>query len=186
MNKKDKKTNQQIRYNGKVKVSIQKDNKIIASKTYHNEGSKYLYQFLCYCLAGDFDSVKNYRPFKIKLFKNKRSVEHLEPDLTSEASSFIAIDQKPDVLPIKNDELQTINYKTVLHFLIPYSFIFQDKINQICLYSINANTNEDYSAIYYLVNEDVDPVEWDWIDITTLNNSVYNLIIEWEMSFELN
>ena len=180
------KTSQQIKYNGVVKVSIQKDGKIISTKTYHNAGTKYLYQFLCYCLAGDFTSIKNYRPFKIKLFKNTGSASNPDPTQSVEASSFISVSQQPDVLPIKNDD-QIVNYKTVLHFVVPYSYIFQQGINQVCLYSMGATTKEDYSAIYYFINSEGDEPQWTPIDDRAeQENSIYNLIIEWEMSFEIN
>ena len=174
-----------INYVGTVKVSVQKDNKIISTKVFHNNGTMYLYEFLCYCLTGNFETVKNKRPFKIKLFKNEGSaLPAPEPatEAINEATTFISIDQKGDVLPIIDETTNEIsNYKAVFHFLIPYSFISKTEINQMCLYSATATDNDAYSAIYYLVK--ADGTDWDPIQITNTSSSIYNLIIEWELSF---
>ena len=178
-----------ISYTGTVRVSVQKDNKIISTRVYHNKGTKYLYEFLCYCLSGSYDRVKNKKPFKIKLYNLAGTEYHtdLEPNVdgSAEATTFVSIDQKGEVLPTeKDDDNQPINYKTVLHFLIPYAFIAQDEIHQICLYGANATRNDEYAAYYFLTNEAGD--DWEPIRITNTTSSAYNLIIEWELSFNLD
>ena len=177
-----------LSYKGTVRVSVQKDNKIISTKTYHNQGTKYLYEFLCYCLVGNFERVKNKKPFKIKLFDNSSQPEAPTPatEVSSEASTFISIDQKGEVLPELDENDNITNYKAVLHFLIPYAFIAKTEIKQICLYSSEATDNDAYSAIYYLTKTVDGNVDWDPIKITNSSASTYNLIIEWELSFNLD
>ena len=58
---------QNISYQGRVSVKIQRGNKIISSKTYHNSGMPSLFKFLANCLAGNISA--NGRPVKIKLFE---------------------------------------------------------------------------------------------------------------------
>ena len=58
---------QNIGYQGSVSVKIQRGNKIISSKTYHNSGMPSLFRFLANCLAGSVSA--NGRPVKIKLFE---------------------------------------------------------------------------------------------------------------------
>lgn len=58
---------QNIGYQGMVSVKIQRGNRIISSKTYHNSGMPSLFRFLANCLAGSVSA--NGRPVKIKLFE---------------------------------------------------------------------------------------------------------------------
>lgn len=58
---------QNIGYQGKVSVKIQRGNKIISSKVYHNSGMPNLFKFLANCLAGNISA--NGKPVKIKLFE---------------------------------------------------------------------------------------------------------------------
>ena len=70
-------------------------------------------------------------------------------------------------------------YKAILHFRVPFAFVTQNEVNQICLYAQNENDDKKYSA-YYLFKDSKDeklaPIE--------VNNQQvsYNLIIEWELS----
>lgn len=58
---------QNISYQGTVSVKIQRGNKVISSKTYHNSGMPNLFKFLANCLAGNINV--NGKPVKIKLFE---------------------------------------------------------------------------------------------------------------------
>ncbi len=180
-----------IHYTGKVNVSVEKEGKIVDTKHYHNAGTKQLYKFLCYCLAGQYKNVDADRPCRIKLFNNTQGpTPPITPalDEADEASSMVTISQQADVLPVKdkNQDNAIVNYKTVLHFVVPYALISQQRINQICLYSARNSANSDYSAIYYFVKETDGAYAWDAIELTSLDSTTYNLIIEWELSFSLD
>ena len=43
-----------IRYTGNITVSIQRGNKIISTKQYHNNGTALLFKFIANCLAGNY------------------------------------------------------------------------------------------------------------------------------------
>ena len=55
-----------ISYAGKIKVSVERGNKTISTREYHNTGMPNLFKFLCNALAGNY--LDNLRPVQIKLF----------------------------------------------------------------------------------------------------------------------
>ena len=57
---------QSISYQGNIKLSINRGNKTIMTKNYHNAGMPNLFKFLANCLAGNISEFM--RPVKIKLF----------------------------------------------------------------------------------------------------------------------
>ena len=56
-----------ISYAGKIKVSVERGNKTISTREYHNAGMPNLFKFLCNALAGPF--LGHLRPDKKKLKK---------------------------------------------------------------------------------------------------------------------
>jgi len=76
---------QPIGYQGKLKVSVQRGNKTISTKEYHNNGMPNLFKFLANALAGSFNEVL--RPVKIKLFRFK----HAESRSTAEDPDHISV-----------------------------------------------------------------------------------------------
>lgn len=196
-----------LKYHGKVTIKTETSSgKIIATNVYKNAGTKYLAKFLCYCIAGNYEIIDSKRPFRIGLFFNNAP----SPDTATEgtlyplAPIYISINKVADISPILDATHSTeiTNYKVVLHFLIPYSYISIpadpslniNGINQICLYdktttqdsSISANYR-DYSASFLLTrrNEEEGANEWNPIEITETGNNSYNLTIDWEMTFDV-
>lgn len=152
-----------IRYKGNIKVSTATAaGKIISSKTYHNSGTKKLSKFLCHCLAGDYAAIDNMRPFKIGLFHvDEKAIT--PKDFENEANKnnymkvltpiYISINKVADVTSKLSESGDTIeNYSTILHFLVPYSYITGsgagNKINEMCLYSKSTTQPKGASADY--------------------------------------
>ena len=188
-----------VGYSGKVKVTVVDDRKVVSRKVGYNAGGQPLFLFLAQCLCGNYENAKTSQPLKIKLFYNKTETETVaeatkniqdwvksEGDFTSvtSASNFIFVNGlgTPEEIKIidKQGNLVAKNgYKAILHFRVPFAFVTQNEVNQICLYAQSENDDKKYSA-YYLFKDSKDeklaPIE--------VNNQQvsYNLIIEWELS----
>ena len=67
-----------------------------------------------------------------------------------------------------------------MHFRVPFAFVTQNEVNQICLYAQNENDDKKYSA-YYLFTDSTDAEKLAPIEVNNQQAS-YNLIIEWELS----
>lgn len=191
-----------LKYHGKVTVKTEtKSGKIISTKTYKNAGTKYLAKFLCYCIAGNYEAIDSKRPFKLGLFFNGEATPSTAQSgtLTPLTPVYTSINKVADISPVVDETHTTeiVNYRVILHFLIPYSYISiptsnpqADKINQICLYdktttqaSSSSSNYRDYSASFLLTKND--GAEWNPIEISETGNNSYNLTIDWEMTFEV-
>ena len=189
-----------IGYSGKVKVTVVDDRKVVSRKVGHNAGGQPLFKFLAQCLCGNYENAKTSQPLKIKLFYNKTETETVaeatkniqdwvksEGDFTNitSASNFIFVNgpSTPEEIKItdENGNLVAKNgYKAILHFRVPFAFVTQDEVNQICLYAQDENNDKKYSA-YYLFKDIKDEKKLAPIKVNNQQVS-YNLIIEWELS----
>ena len=187
-----------IGYSGKVKVTVVDDRKVVSRKVGHNAGGQPLFLFLAQCLCGNYENAKTSQPLKIKLFYNNATNENdaitniqnwvkSEGDFTSvvSASNFIFVNgpSTPEEIKItdENGNLVAKNgYKAILHFRVPFAFVTQDEVNQICLYAQDENNDKKYSA-YYLFKDIKDEKKLAPIKVNNQQVS-YNLIIEWELS----
>ena len=143
-------TSSNIIYQGSVKVTVKKGNKIISSKNYHNAGGIPLFNFLNSCIAGKYQEKD--RPKNIMLFYNDVTYSQSNNTINSSStpcSSFIALNR----VGISDDRKGV-----VLHFTIPCAFVTaknDGKVNQIGLYSA-ANSletsKEDFSACWNFLN----------------------------------
>ena len=66
-----------LSYSGVVKISKERNGKIIPINTFHNAGSIYLYQFISYCIGGKYKAAEELRPQYIKLVLNTASLEEV-------------------------------------------------------------------------------------------------------------
>ena len=189
-----------VGYSGKVKVTVVDDRKVVSRKVGHNAGGQPLFKFLAQCLCGNYENAKTSQPLKIKLFYNKTETETVaeatkniqdwvksEGDFTNitSASNFIFVNgpSTPEEIKItdENGNLVAKNgYKAILHFRVPFAFVTQDEVNQICLYAQDENNDKKYSA-YYLFKDIKDEKKLAPIKVNNQQVS-YNLIIEWELS----
>lgn len=164
-----------ITYQGSVKVSLKKGNKTIFSKTYHNKGGAPLFNFLCSCLAGNYQEAD--RPKNIMLYTNDGTYSADNSDINSlhshSCSTYISLN-KVGFTADKNG--------VVLHFTVPCAFVNSDKIYQIGLFSF-ANSQRDsikYSACWNFISDDSVPT-WNPLDISSANGD-YNIFVEWTMA----
>lgn len=189
-----------VGYSGKVKVTVVDDRKVVSRKVGHNAGGQPLFKFLAQCLCGNYENAKTSQPLKIKLFYNKTETETVaeatkniqdwvksEGDFTNitSASNFIFVNgpSTPEEIKItdENGNLVAKNgYKAILHFRVPFAFVTQNEVNQICLYAQSENEDKKYSA-YYLFKDSEDEEKLAPIKVNNQQAS-YNLIIEWELS----
>ena len=188
-----------VGYSGKVKVTVVDDRKVVSRKVGHNAGGQPLFRFLAQCLCGNYENAKASQPLKIKLFYNKAetvsdATDNIEAwassgssssEKVTSASNFIFVNgpSTPEEREItdKNTNNKTKNgYKAILHFRVPFAFVTQDKVNQICLYAQSENDDKRYSA-YYLFKDSKNKEKLAPIKVNNQQAS-YNLIIEWELS----
>ena len=203
---KQQQTNTGFIYHGQVTVSIKKNNKIISSHTYNNNGGKELWFFLCTCLAGQYTEAANNYPLKIRLYHNSKSNPVVNPpDILNDCTpmtALISANTKRDVLWDDNNK----TYKTTLHFAIPASAFVQKSaieaenyVNQIVLYNKNRGNNDtisststttdfEYTAYYLITKIESGTLVWDLANSINLNNLFGNftILIDWQMSFTNN
>ena len=170
-------SNSNIGYAGKVcvKVKDRKANRVLATFTNHNAGAEPLFSFLSLCLAGEYSTADALRPYKIKLFYNK-DVENIgasaDPtvDDMNAVSSFISMNTLPDVY----------GNSVIFHFIIPYSYISGEKVNQICLYGVDEKNSANYSARFYILDEKTGE------NGITVNRALSNLslMIDWTLTLK--
>lgn len=175
-----------IGYSGKVTVKVISDKKVISKSTGHNNGGQPLFNFLAYALTGNYSAAEPIRPLKIKLFNNKAdSLDNAKSNIQrwatgsiEEASDFIYANS---VAVVETQDTGAEKKATaVMHFRVPFSFIANSLVNQLCIYGKNTIQNSEYSA-YYLLTENVAEKE-ELASINVNPQSSYSLIIEWELN----
>ena len=188
-----------VGYSGKVKVTVVDDRKVVSRKVGHNAGGQPLFRFLAQCLCGNYENAKALQPLKIKLFYNDAkdvavATDNIEAwassgssssEKVTSASNFIFVNgpSVPEERKITDKQGNLVaknGYKAILHFRVPFAFVTQTKVNQICLYAQNENDDKNYSA-YYLFKDITDEKKLAPIKVNNQQAS-YNLIIEWELS----
>lgn len=199
---------QSIGYQGKVSVKIQRGNKIISSKTYHNSGMPNLFRFLANCLAGSIST--NGKPVKIKLFEfpskliNRENSNEIKSPTEFNwntiwgkdsspivVSPFVSYDSLPLVTSGKSTEntdqakdaetpIENTYYSTTLHFRIPSSYLSGQSVHLIGLYPNSATSDKDDVLAYYLLT---DNNEWAPIDLSNIT-STFSLIIDWTLAIK--
>jgi hypothetical protein len=129
-----------IKYEGKVVVSIVKGKKVISSTTYKNKGKLPLFRFIVDCLRGDYSSAEAYRPKYIQLLSAGKSGDDVPAESTSMFSTTITpkiiYQQTPATFYYKKKNNTTEDYATItFKFMIPFSQLnSQANINLFCLY----------------------------------------------------
>lgn len=160
-----------LQYVGRVSIKLAAGNKVLSTLATHNTGGTALFNYLVLCLAGEYAVAERQRPLKIKLFQhsgNPTGNIELTTDQNDEASNFIAMTSAP-----------TIKEKSIiLHYIIPFSQITKDKIDQICLYGVGETSNQNYSA-GFLIKDDNGALAP--ITITKAMSNL-SLILDWELS----
>ena len=133
-----------FKYHGNVTLYIKKGDVILKQFKLKNSGFAPLFQFFSYCLAGKYEAAEALRPGKIMAFYNASiqpgtEVTSTEPqiDYSKSQSPFIYLN-KPAVAGQKTTA-DSKEWVTKLHFIIPYSYLQEGKVNQICLYGLNIN-----------------------------------------------
>ena len=200
---------QDISYAGKVSIKVQRGNKTILTKQYHNNGMPDLFKFLCQALAGTYND--ELRPCKIKLFcydEANSNQENTQPsqfdwqEVFTETSLIGSDTSKPrnaspfvlyDTTPVVTKrEIKGVNgnfktsYETTFHFRIPGSLITTDLVHMIGLYSnyVYAGLEKEACA-YYLLTERDSENKLYWAPLNLGEDKVsgnFSLIIDWTMS----
>jgi hypothetical protein len=155
-----------IQYKGTINVTVKKGNRIITKKTYHNKGTKYLFEYLCMCLTSDRPNIGK-APVAIRFYNNIGAAQ----DATNAAINEDSIPLS-DYIYYARREITTDNdnYNAHLEFTISCNYIslagsnnrFVD-INQIGLYSAeNADSSgsdtskTNYSAVFNFLDPEGD------------------------------
>ena len=174
-------------------ATVVDDRKVVSRKVGHNAGGQPLFLFLAQCLCGNYKNTEPLRPLKIRLFYNNaedetRAITNINNwvgsageffDIT-EASNFIFVNapNTTEEIEIEDKKGNTIKngYKVILHFRVPFSFLTNNEINQICLYAQNEIDPKRYSA-YYLFKDSANKQKLAPIKVDNQQTS-YNPIIE--------
>ena len=152
-----------LTYTGNVTVSIVKNKTIIKTYHGHNSGSKELFHFFAYALAGKYKIAESLRPLRIMLFEKTTD----KPEGQA-VSNYIGINV-PTTVEATTDNT---SYKATLHFLIPYTYITGNKVDIYKLYPLNS---ADALAIF-----DAEAAG-QAIDLSNINKAKYSLIVDWEL-----
>ena len=174
-----------IGYKGNINVKVQRGNKIISNKNYHNTGNQSLFRFLCECLAGNY--YDDLRPVKIKLFSGSNSEDISNPYSWITNGTEGTVDTPvatPLALTYTNvaaieDITDNYKYTVSYEFKIPYTYI-NTSVYKAAIYAGNENDKTKWSAIFGFLNEDESG--WDPIEITNADQQYYTLVLTWTMT----
>lgn len=199
-NKKLKNKTQSIGYEGKVTIQLRKGKKIIGKKILHNEGNLPLFQFLASCVKGSYSNVESLRPKFIKIFTIGNAEDELplydsfNELVNKETTNLISLNfplysSEPKIVDDAPNNKSSVTFK----FIIPFTQLSQyENLNMIALYSqYYFNTDENASAYIIITkmsgeNEVLGDIieEIGLTSITNADANLYNLFIEWTMSFK--
>jgi hypothetical protein len=163
-------------YEGKVTLTLKRDNRVLTHKTYKNNGTAQLFQFLGYCLLDSYEEAKRLLPTKILLLRNLgEDANSTSPTNVVQCTTWQGLAQTP-IIKSESDKAQvSVTYS----FEIPREAI-SGKFNQVALYGASKTYNDiDEFSAYYFLTDNVgrfvteDPAEWS---ATTV------LLIEWELT----
>ena len=199
-----KKSTDLVTYRGKVNVQVRKGKKVISTSTFHNEGTKYLFEFLAKCLKGDYQQVESLRPKFIKLYSAGAEGDPI-PEITSDSFNIDNIislttpiySSNPNTEYVGEDSDLTASYATTFKFVIPFSQLnlmregVRVPVNLIALYSQQQKDTLGSPSMYILVTEKVNNIEVLGNLITSnfyssdlSEQNQYNLFIEWITTFK--
>lgn len=197
---------QSISYQGNIKLSINRGNKTIMTKEYHNAGMPNLFKFLANCLAGNIS--ESMRPVKIKLFDFPgadivnviNSAEPVTPKAFQWTKAWeLSSDRMPkDITPPilyettptitrKRDKKEPDNadkdyYDVTFHFRIPFSYISGEYIYLVGFYSNNATSDQKDVSVYYMFTTE-DGSKWEPLELNEgVQGGNFTLIIDWTLA----
>lgn len=179
-----------IQYKGTINVTVKKGNRIITKKTYHNKGTRYLFEYLCNCLTTDSPNT-NKAPVAIRFYNNTEAAQDVTNAAINENSTPLS-----DYIYYARREVTTEddNYNAHLEFTISCSYIKSSEsgasgfvdINQIGLYSAEhadssgLDTNKtNYSAVFNFADSSG---EWEPVTVHAQSGD-YNIFVDWILSF---
>lgn len=183
-----------VAYTGKITVSILKGRTVLKTIKTHNKGYKTLFNFLCQCLAGEYDRAESLRPRFIRLFTmgskgSAYSEEHIPQRLQSQYLTSLTVPSynttpSVDLVEIHGQEPYA---KTIFKFLIPFTQIETTRdTNMFALYSsANQSNLTEPSAVFVLMDPD-DETKLGSVmsSSSSAKSNDYNLQIQWELTIE--
>jgi hypothetical protein len=167
-------------YEGKIKLTLKSNNRVLQTKTYKNSGTNHLFKFLGYCLIDSYTEAESLLPTKIMLLYNTAEganyrSSQINPQNVDPRSEYRGLAQTPSITSDSTEE----QVKVVYSFEVPRSAL-SEPFNQVALYGAGKTKNDytEFSAYYYLTDAygiitKLDPKEWS---PTTV------LLIEWELT----
>ena len=79
---------QSIGYSGRIKLALRSGRTVILTKTYNNNGFSPLFEFLSYCLAGQYSAANEIRPSRIMLWYSSEEPTVYEVINSEQASEW--------------------------------------------------------------------------------------------------
>ena len=189
-----------VGYSGKVNIKLRKKNRVIFSKTYHNNGTKELFDFLSLCIVGQYQGIEAFRPKYIKLFSIGNSGDpNPYPDIYSTFASLVENSTLLSLttIPYSGEPKREVDVsadghdygKSFFKFVIPLSQLSShNNINMIALYSsAKKDRDKDASMFIIITDENDSTILSDILSEASLNPNMqdneYNLLIEWVTTF---
>ena len=175
-----------IQYKGTINITVKKGNRIITKKTYHNKGTRYLFEYLCNCLTTDYPNT-NKAPVAIRFYNNTEAAQ----DVTNAAINENSIPLSDYIYYARREvTTENDNYNAHLEFTISCSYIkssgggasgFVD-INQIGLYSAEHADSSGSDTNKIVFNFADSSGEWEPITVHAQSGD-YNIFVDWILSF---
>lgn len=171
--------NEGIGYEGKVTLTLKNNGRILKSRTYKNNGTVELFNFLGNCLINNFTEAEKLLPNQILLLHNGKSPTHAYAKSVEPQSEFIGLAQTPSIV----DDPKTESVKVTYNFEVATQLI-EGEFNQIALYGAGKTNptleKAEFSAYYFLTDDDgafmsMGPKKDGWSATTVL-------LIDWELS----
>ena len=166
-------SNAAIQYSAAVTISVQRNNKIVSTKTFHNNGHYPLFLFLAKCLTGRYNEVSNWTPRFIQLFHGGNKGDDFErvnlPVVftTAMARSPKRVYGSSPSTAWNYSYDDNVDYATAsFEFIIPFSYINTiDDVNVIALYCNNFSTDVDIdkpSCYFALTKKNITTGKEEW------------------------
>lgn len=148
-----------IKYTGKVKIKKVKNGKVVSEIEQHNKGTNYLFEFILYCLAGNFK--EQLRPFWIV-------VANKQEDATYKVASSV-------IRPILNTSINSgyIEYT----FYLPFKQEYLKGFDSLLIYN-------DFYKPQELNIDDIVPEEYSMeieLEDKVIAETKEDIIISWQL-----
>lgn len=192
-----------IKYKGIITVSLERNNKCVSKKIFHNAGTEYLFNFIVQCIAGNYENAEALRPIYLNIYSKDAASQQIP-----QVDIDVDFTEKKNLTTIVASTAVGISqiaggYSALFKFRVPVAQLNTARTSESLWYS-NLNLLALFSKQYYTMNKpsayafatdntDEEPKVislipkelWGPSGVRTEIND-YVLNIQWEMQFTNN